>query len=111
MGDYLENETHECFQITRFKKPYKIIIYRDKMNGMLKGGNLISNAYILPTPLTTYKDEFIGALSGYTIFNFITEIKKDEKHKATFGHMIDLYGNIDEYANPIIIKYKMKKFN
>ena len=45
------------------------------------------------------------------MYNLITEIKKDEKHKATFGHMIDLFVDIDENANPIIIKYKMKKFN
>jgi hypothetical protein len=112
MGDYLENDIHECFQIRNLnKKPYRLLIYRDKMSGKLKGGDFITEVNIISAPLTTYKNEFIGALNGYSAFNTLSELKKDEKHKDAYDRYYELFGNIDEDANPILIKYTLKSFN
>ena len=112
MGEYLENDTHESFKISNFrKKSFNSLIYRDKISGKLKGGNIISNINIIPSPLTTYKNEFIGALSGYTIFNILSELKKDEKHKTTYNRLNNLLGHLDEDANPVLIKYILKSIN
>lgn len=115
MGDYVENETHESFFIENWsKKSRKTLIFRDKENGKLKGGNIISgerNIYTFTAPFTAYKDEFIGILDAYEISRLLAELKKHEKYQEAYNRLNELFGHLEEDANPILVKYKLKSFH
>jgi hypothetical protein len=112
MGDYTENDTHECFQILNdSKRSFRTLIFRDKASGKLAGGNVISdNSRILlfSAPFTAYKDVFIGAFDAYHVYRMLSKLKKDKKNQTLFNRLNDLFGHLGEDANPILIKYKLK---
>ena len=115
MGDYVENSTHESFQIKNLSKKSPLtVVFRDKTSGKLKGGsNFIDDGkiFMFTAPFTSYKDEFIGAFDAYNIYLSLLELKKDEKNKAAFDRLNALFGYLEEDANPILVKYKLKNFN
>ena len=115
MGDYTENDTHECFQILNYsKKSLRTLIFRDKASGKLGGGNIISensHTLLFSAPFTAYKDEFIGAFDAYHLHQMLSELKKDRKNQPLFNRLNDLFGHLDEDANPILIKYKLKSIH
>ena len=115
MGDYVENETHESFQLLNYsRKSTRTLLFRDKASGKLSGGNIIpENSHILlfTAPFTAYKDEFIGAYDTYRVCRMLSELKKDAKHKAVYNRLNELFGHLDEDANPILVKYKLKSID
>lgn len=114
MGDYTENETHESFQILNFSKDmHRTLIFRDKTSGKMTGGNFVSDGktLIFSAPFTTYKDEFIGALDGYSIYRTLSELKKDKQRQTTYNRMYDLFGHLTEDANPVLVRYRLKNIN
>jgi hypothetical protein len=115
MGDYIESETHESFLINnRSKKSYRTLIFRDKASGKLKGGNIFSgghNIYTFTAPFTAYKDEFIGVFDMYEMSRLLSELKKHEQYKEAYSYLNELFGHLEDDANPILVKYKLKKFD
>ena len=115
MGDYVENETHESFLINNWsKKSPRTLIFRDKASGKLSGGNIISGnrtIYTFTAPFTAYKDEFIGVFDMYEINRSLSELKKYEKYKEAYGYLNELFGHLDEDANPILVRYKLKSID
>ena len=115
MGDYTENETHECIQIQNWsKESHRTIIFRDKISGKLKGGcNFLDDGkiFMLTAPFTTYKDEFVSAFEPYNVFQLLSALKKDENQKVAYNHLKELFGHLEEDDNPIVVKYRLKSFN
>ena len=115
MGNYIENDTHEYFLILNHsKKSRRTILFRDKTSGKLKGGNILpEDSYILlfTAPFTARKNEFIGALDTYGIHLMLSELKKDEKYKAAYNRLNDLFGHLEEDANPVLVRYTLKNFD
>ncbi|MDR0558903.1 MAG: 6-bladed beta-propeller [Prevotellaceae bacterium] len=105
MGDYVECETHEYFALKNNfnRKGFKTFIFRDKSTGNLIGGNQVfvdsDTAPLFAPPLAGWKDEFIGAISAFAIHNSLTERKTNN----------EILKNIDEDANPVLVKYKLKR--
>lgn len=105
MGNFIKNETHEYFAVyNRYNKmTYQTFIFRDKLNGELKGGNKINLDNKIPFfsfPLTAYKREFVGAISSQDIYYYLLE--KGEKVSENI-----LFDQVDYDSNPILIKYKL----
>ncbi len=115
MGDYVENETHESFQLLNYsRKSIRTLLFRDKASGKLSGGNIIqedSHILLFTAPFTAYKDEFIGAYDTYRVCRMLSELKKDAKHKAVYNRLNDMFGHLDEDANPILVRYKLKSID
>ncbi len=115
MGDYVENETHESFQLLNYsRKSIRTLLFRNKASGKLSGGNIIpedSHILLFTAPFTAYKDEFIGAYDTYRVCRMLSELKKDAKHKAVYNRLNELFGHLDEDANPILVKYKLKSID
>ncbi|MDR0559362.1 MAG: 6-bladed beta-propeller [Prevotellaceae bacterium] len=105
MGDYVECETHEYFSLQNDfnRQAYKTFIFRDKSTGKLIAGNQVfvdtETAPLFATPLAGRKDEFVGAIPAIAICNSLTERKTDN----------EILKNIDEDANPVLVKYKLKR--
>ena len=116
MGDYIENDTHEFMLIRNHsKKVYHTLIFRDKMNGKLQGGNMLSpdndHNLLFAAPLTAYKSEFIGGFEASYIHFVLSELQQNEKYKMEFDRMNALFSDLKEDANPVLVKYKLKNFN
>ena len=80
----------------------------------MKGGNRIVSsldAPLLLAPLTSLKNEFISAFDANGLQEMISRMKNDESSKSYYERTKELFGHLDEDANPIIIRYKMKSFN
>ena len=106
MGNFIENNTHEYFAIYNDynREAYQTFIFRDKLNGELKGGNKIildSNVPLFSYPLTAYKNEFIGAISSNAIRHYLSDTEKREEKNVLFTH-------ISEDSNPILVRYKLQ---
>lgn len=106
MGNFIQNETHEYFAVyNRYNKmTYQTFIFRDKLNGKLKGGNKITLDDDIPFfsfPLTAYKREFVGAISSQDIYYYLSEKREKESKNI-------LFDQVDHDSNPILIKYKLK---
>ncbi|MDR0559059.1 MAG: 6-bladed beta-propeller [Prevotellaceae bacterium] len=105
LGDYIECATHENFSLYNAfnRKAFKTFIFRDKSTGNLIGGNQVfvdsDTAPLFASPLTGWKDEFIGAIPAIAIHNSLTERKTNN----------EILKNIDEDANPVLVKYKLKR--
>jgi hypothetical protein len=109
MGDFVECATHEYFAIYNDfnKKTYQTLIFRDKSTGEFIGGNQVlidtGSIPLFNFPLASYKDEFIGVVSSLAINRYLSE-------KETHSTDDELFKNIDDDSNPILIKYKLKRF-
>jgi hypothetical protein len=115
MGDYIENETHEFFILNnRSSKSWFTLIFRDKASGLMKGGNSFMpniNTPLLTTPLTSYKNEFISVFDANGLQDKISSLKNNEQYKLINERAKELFGHLDDDANPIIIRYKLKSIN
>jgi hypothetical protein len=115
MGDYIENETHEFFMLNNHSsKSRKTLIFRDKASGQMKGGNSILsdiNVPLMSFPYASYKDEFISAFDANGLQDRIASLKNDEEYKLLNERVEELFGHLDNDANPIIIRYKLKSIN
>jgi len=108
MGEFLENNTHECFILYNHnKKGFKTLIFRDKLSRKLRGGNKIlldGDIPLFSFPLASHKNEFIGTINSYAIHNYLSNMGKGKEKNTVFT-------GIDDDSNPIIIKYKLKGIN
>ena len=105
MGQYVENETHECFVLhnNHNRSSFKTFIFRNKETKQLIGGNKIILNDTIPFfghPIASYEDKFIGVVNSESVFNFL----KENNNKRKYSKLEQL----DEDANPILAIYKLK---
>jgi hypothetical protein len=115
MGEYIENDTHECFLIKNDSKESSItLVFRDKKSGKLKGGRnflLDNQTLIFSAPFTSYRDEFISAFDPYGIHGALSKMKKEDNQKDLYELLYAIFGNLKDDDNPVLIKYRLKKFS
>lgn len=101
---YIETSTHQFFSLS---KKTNFSIFRDKLNGIIKGGIYSNfNSLFSIAPITTYGDYFVSCKNycdmegeDYEILSMFSEedIKKINDQK--------------EDDNPLLIFYKLKPFD
>ena len=108
MGTYVEGNKVDFFELKSARKT--ISIFRDKTNGMLAGGDILTfDPLKLPfysDPVTSDNDEFISYLEAHSLSHIKESIKESELKELPelFYSLIQKTSDDD---NPIIIRYKI----
>jgi hypothetical protein len=110
MGDYVENDTHDFFQLENRYIKMAMSIFRDKKSGNTLAGTTLSYFQIAPIieiPKTSEDSLFISYFQPHDIDKF-KSILPDCK-MVTLEDKIKLE-QLQEDDNPVLMFYKLKSF-
>jgi hypothetical protein len=109
-GTYVENSSHEYFQLSNRHTRIETLIFRDKKSGNVLAGTTLSYFQIAPVielPIASKDSLFIGCFQPHDIDTFKSLLADSKMVSA--GDRIKLK-QLREDDNPVLVIFKLKNF-